>query len=156
MIRRVGEPVQAGKRYILRHGVYAVLLRGEQVLLTHQSAPIPELQLPGGGIDPGEQPIAALHREVYEETGWSMRLQKRLGAFRRFTYMPDYDLWAEKLCTVYAGAPVRRQGPPTEKGHLAVWMPAAEAAGLLGNEGDRRFLSAALRSGLNPRSVSGR
>ncbi len=156
MIRRVGEPVLSGQNYILRHGVYAVLLRGEHVLLTHQSAPVPELQLPGGGIDLGEQPTAALHREVYEETGWRMRLQRRLGAFRRFTYMPEYDLWAEKLCTVYLGAPVLRKGPPSEPGHLAIWLPAAEAVEMLGNEGDRQFLDTALRTALNPRSALAR
>ena len=83
MIRRVGERVSEGRRYVLRPGVYAILRRGDRVLLTHQAAPTPELQLPGGGIDPGEQPLAALHREVYEETGWSMRIDRRLGAFRR-------------------------------------------------------------------------
>ena len=144
MIPRVGEPVKPGQRYRLRQGVYAILRRGDLVLLTHQSAPIPELQLPGGGIDPGEQPVAALHREVFEETGWTFRLQRRLGAFRRFTYMPEYDLWAEKLCAVYLGAPVRRLGPASEPGHMAVWLPAREAAESLGNAGDRRFLQSVL------------
>jgi 8-oxo-dGTP diphosphatase len=140
MIRRVGEAVKAGQRYRLRPGVYAILRRGGSVLLTHQAEPIPELQLPGGGIDRGEQPIPALHREVFEETGWTMTVDRRLGAFRRFTFMPEYGLWAEKLCTVYLARPVRRLGPPAEAGHTALWLPLAEAATLLGNAGDRHFL----------------
>ncbi|MDV7141250.1 NUDIX hydrolase [Tropicimonas sp. TH_r6] len=140
MIRRVGERFVAGKNYRLRPGVYAVLERGGLVLLTHQAAPVPELQLPGGGIDPGEQPLAALHREVLEETGWSIRVERRIGAFRRFAFMPDYDLWAEKLCTIYLATPVLRRSAPTEPGHMAVWMPGREAANVLGNAGDRDFL----------------
>ena len=142
MIRRVGEQVRRGRRYVRRPGVYAVLLSGGEVLLTHQVEPDPEYQLPGGGIDPGEQPVAALHREVYEETGWTLALGRRLGAFRRFTYMPEYDIWAEKICTVYLARPVLRLGPPTEAGHTAVWAPLDTAARLVANEGDRRFLEA--------------
>jgi len=127
MIPRVGEPVRAGQRYRRRPGAYAVLLRGDSVLLTHQQAPEPEFQLPGGGIDPGEHPVGALHREVLEETGWRIMLQRRLGAFRRFTYMPEYDLWAEKLCTIYLGRPVLRLGPPSEAGHTAHWVPLSLA-----------------------------
>jgi len=144
MIRRVGEPPKAGQRYTRRPGVYAVLALDGDVLLTHQSAPVPEFQLPGGGIDPGEHPLRALHREVLEETGWTIAGARRLGAFRRFTYMPEYDLWAEKLCTVYLARPVRPLGPPTEPGHSAVWMSAADAAMHLGNEGDRHFLMGAM------------
>ena len=142
MIRRVGERVRPGRRYVRRPGVYAVLLSGGEVLLTHQAEPDPEYQLPGGGIDPGEQPVAALHREVFEETGWTIALGRRLGAFRRFTYMPEYDLWAEKMCTVYLALPVLRLGPPIEAGHTAVWAPLDTAARLVANEGDRRFLEA--------------
>jgi 8-oxo-dGTP diphosphatase len=142
MIRRYGEPVKAGQRYIRRPGVYAILLDGDHILATHQAAPIPELQLPGGGIDRGEQPIAALHREVLEETGWKIAVRRRLGAFRRFTYMPEYDLWAEKLCTVYLARPVRRLGPPSEAGHSAIWLPVEEARTRLGNPGDRAMLTA--------------
>lgn len=60
MIARFGERVKSGQRYRLRPGAYAILIRDGRVLLTHQSHPVPEFQLPGGGIDPGEGPIEAL------------------------------------------------------------------------------------------------
>ena len=140
-MRRYGEPVRAGRRYLPRPGVYAILPREGCVLVTEQADPCPELQLPGGGIDPGESPHAALHREVYEETGWRIAAPRRLGAYRRFTYMPEYDLWAQKVCTIYLARPVRRLGPPTEPGHTARWLPLADAVADLGPEGDRAFLT---------------
>lgn len=133
-----------GQAYRRRPGVYAVLLRGDSILTTFQAAPVPEYQLPGGGIDPGEHPMAALHREVIEETGWRIAITRRIGAFRRFTYMPDYDLWAEKLCTVYLARPIRRLGPATEAGHTAIWLPVDDALTRLGNPGDRGMLAQAL------------
>lgn len=144
MIRRYGESVRTGVRYTRRAGVYAVLLRGDSILATYQSEPVPEFQLPGGGIDHGEQPIAALHREVLEETGWKIAIRCRVGAFRRFTYMPEYDLWAEKVCTVYLATPVYRLGPPSEPGHTAIWLPIQEALVWLGNPGDRALLASAV------------
>ena len=144
MIRRFGEAPVQGQRYVLRQGVYAVLLSGKDVLVTHQAEPEPEFQLPGGGIDPGESPVRALRREVFEETGWSIGTPLRLGAFRRFAYMPEYDIWAEKLCTIYAARPARRLSDPTEPGHSAIWMDGRAAVDLLGNDGDRHFLQRAL------------
>ncbi len=145
MIRRYGEAVKPGQSNRRRPGVYAILLDGDHILATHQAAPVPEFQLPGGGIDRGEQPIPALHREVYEETGWRIAVERRLGVFRRFTFMPEYEIWAEKLCTVYLGRPVRRLGPPSEAGHTAVWLPVEEALTRLGNAGDRAMLARLLR-----------
>lgn len=142
MIRRYGEPVQAGQRYKMRPGAYAILWDGQDMLTTFQSAPHPELQLPGGGIDPGEHPIPALHREVLEETGYAIAAPRRLGAFRRFTYMPEYGFWAEKLCHIYLARPVLRREVALEQGHTAVWMQPSEAGRLLGNEGDRAFVNA--------------
>ena len=139
-MRRFGEPPHPGRRYRHRPGVYAVLRRGGDVLLTHQAAPLREYQLPGGGIHPGESPLAALHREVFEETGWRIGAVQRLGAYRRFTYMPEYDLWAEKLCTMYLARPVLPRGPPQEPGHSAVWASIAAAATLVASSGDAAFL----------------
>jgi 8-oxo-dGTP diphosphatase len=59
-----------------RIAAYAVLLRGDadapEVLLTRMSARTRirgRWTLPGGGLDHGEEPRAAVRREVYEETG---------------------------------------------------------------------------------------
>lgn len=144
-IRRYGEPVRADKRYRLRPGAYAVLRRDGELLLTFQEDPVPEFQLPGGGIDPGEAPARALRREVFEETGWRISGPRRVGAFRRFTYMPEYDLWAEKVCHVYLARPVICHGTPLEPGHTAVWAPERLAVDMVANSGDRAFLARMLR-----------
>jgi 8-oxo-dGTP diphosphatase len=141
-MKRFGPPPRPGVVYRRRAGVYAMLLRGDMVLLTHQSDPWPEFQLPGGGIDPGEGPLAALHREVAEETGWRIAAPRRVSVHRRFAYMPEYQIWAEKVCTIYLAQPVRRHGPPTEAGHSAVWMPLHLAAESVGSPGDRAALAA--------------
>lgn len=139
-MRRFGSPPDKARRYTLRPGAYAILADGDDLLVTHQMAPWPEFQLPGGGIDPGEHPVPALMRECHEETGWRISRPRRLGAFRRFTYMPEYDLWAEKLCTIYLARPVLRMGDPLEEGHTAVWMTAEQAAQELAVPGDRHFV----------------
>jgi 8-oxo-dGTP diphosphatase len=99
-----------------------------------------DIQLPGGGIDFGESPIQALYREVMEETGWRIAAPKRLGAFRRFVYMPEYDQWAEKICHVYVARPTRQVCDPIEPNHFTTVMDPTEAAISLGNDGDRMFV----------------
>ncbi|WP_050928870.1 NUDIX hydrolase [Aestuariivita boseongensis] len=143
MIRRFGSPREADRRYTLRPGAYAVLPRDGQLLLTVQMADIPDIQLPGGGIDPGETPITALHREVYEETGWRIATPRRLGVFRRFVFMPEYDIWAEKVCHIYLAHPTRQLGPPVEPDHEVLWAAPHTAAQILGNAGDRHFVTRA-------------
>ncbi|MEM7075512.1 MAG: NUDIX hydrolase [Pseudomonadota bacterium] len=139
-MRRFGEPVIPDQKYKARPGVYAILPRGRQLLLTFQEAPEPELQLPGGGVDPGESPLRALHREVFEETGWRIANARRLGAFRRFAYMPEYDLWAEKIAMIYLAQPVRPLGPPSEAGHTALFADITVAARHIANPGDRYYV----------------
>lgn len=141
MNRRIGQPPEDGRRYTLRPGAYAILPRDGAVLLTHETGDAPEFQLPGGGIDPGESPLQALHREVSEETGWHIARPRRLGAFRRFVYMPEYTLWAEKICHVFVAWPTLQISDPTEPQHAAIWMRPDQAAAALGNDGDRMFLT---------------
>ncbi len=140
MIPRFDDTPEPGRVYRRRPGVYALLPAGKHLLLTRQLTPEPDLQLPGGGIDPGEATIPALHREVMEETGWIIARPHRLGVFRRFAYMPEYDLWAEKICHVYCARPVRQVSDPSEDHHTALWMSFPDAAQLLGGAGDRFFV----------------
>lgn len=141
MIKRYGKAPKTGETYKLRAGVYAILPDAGQLLLTFQGSPHFQFQLPGGGIDEGESPIQALHREVFEETGWRIARPRRLGAFRRFVWMPEYGIHAEKLCHIYAAIPVRRYGPPREEGHEAIWMDVSDAIQELANDGDAAFVA---------------
>lgn len=55
-----------------RTAAYGVVTSERGVLLTELSAVTSapgRWTLPGGGLDPGEEPVAALHREVWEESG---------------------------------------------------------------------------------------
>lgn len=141
MIKRYGAVPQNGQRYKHRAGVYAILPLDGKLLLTYQGDHHFEIQLPGGGIDPGEHPLNALHREVFEETGWRIAQPRKLGTFRRFTFMPEYDMWAEKLCHIYLARPVRSLGPPTEPGHMAIWLEPRDAIMELYNDGDADFVT---------------
>ncbi len=140
MIPRFGKP-PLRQAYIRRPGIYAILPKSGGFLLTQQDDPGPDIQLPGGGIDPGEQPLHALYREVEEETGWKITRPHRFAAFRQFTYMPEYEIWAEKICHVYVAHPARRISQPSEIGHAVLWLDSAGALSAIGSPGSRAVLS---------------
>lgn len=146
MIRRFGDPAVAGVRYKHRPGAYVILPLEGKVLLTLQAAPYVEFQLPGGGVEKGEHPIPALHREVIEETGWIMGPPRKIGMFRRFTFMPEYNIQAEKMCSVYVARPIRKLCEPLEPDHTAHFVDFDVALDLLSNEGDAFFFEQYLRS----------
>lgn len=71
---------ELGRRF--RLGVYGFAIDGGAVLLTRLS--IVELDagywtLPGGGLDWGEEPVAGLEREFFEETGLVPQVGEVLG-----------------------------------------------------------------------------
>lgn len=149
-MRRIGETVRPGISYRDRRGAYGLILRGGKLLCVWQED---ELQLPGGGIDPGESPLQALHREVREETGWRIGgldggPPLRLGAFQRYVWLWDYKYWARKVQTIYLARAVARLGPPLEPGHRPVWLSPEEAARQLHVEGDRLAAASAQAAGL--------
>lgn len=145
MIPRYGTPPLLDQHYRRRPGAYAILYRDGRLLMTHQAQPLPEYQLPGGGIDPGENAIAALHREVFEETGYSIARPRYLGVYRRYAYLPDYGYYAEKMCHIWLARPIQRLGPPSEPHHTAIWMAPHLAYDALPDAGSREMLR---RSGL--------
>ena len=75
------------RREIVEHGdcVAIVAIDGKNnVLLVNQfRQPVEKelLEIPAGGIDPGEDPLTAVRREMQEETGYLPQKVERLGGF---------------------------------------------------------------------------
>ena len=103
--------------------VVAALIRdgGRNILLSRRRAdqPMPLLwEFPGGKIEPGESPEAALVREVGEELGCAVRVDRIFDVV--FHAYADFDLlMLVYACTITDGAPA-----PVQVAEIA-WVPAA-------------------------------
>lgn len=139
-MRRYDHPPRRGIRYRNRIGAYAVIWRDGRILLTYEDLGAGEWQLPGGGVDPGESAIRAIARETLEETGWSVAVGPRIGAYLRFAFMDGYGFHARKVCLVHEARALRRWGPPAEPQHSAHWLAPLDALARLSNDGDRAML----------------
>ena len=137
---RFGTTPDPNRRYTRRPGAYAILPHKGGLLATYQGGRNQEYQLPGGGIDPGESPLQALHREVFEETGYHITNICRLGVYQRYTFMSEYGIWAHKICHIFICMPTLQISDPVEPDHTVVWMNPKSATSMLSNAGDRHFL----------------
>ena len=140
-VKLFGERVNSKKKYKRRVGAYGIIFYKTFLLLTEQitSANNIEVQLPGGGSDKNESLIHALYREVLEETGWGIKVLKKEGVFQRFTYMPEYNIWAHKVCHIYRCAATSQKTKQLEKNHRFIILNKKKALEALTDKGFKYF-----------------
>jgi len=126
--------VHVGARAIERHAVRAVIVRDARLLLLHTRR-YDDYSFPGGGLDPGEDAVDGLRRELMEETGArGVTVQRYLGYLDE--YRPSRDPQYEVLfmrshfyvCAVEAElAAATPEDYEVANGMLPVWISLAEA-----------------------------
>lgn len=81
-------------------GAFAIILDTQQRVLLCHRRDIDRWNLPGGGVMSGETPWQAVVREVREEVGLSVQVEKLVGVY---AYPPADDLIFSFLCTITGG-----------------------------------------------------
>lgn len=117
----------------IRVAAYAVIQRQDEILLTHwRRGRMSGWTLPGGGIDPGENPEHAAKREVLEETGLEAKIGKLIGVdsrvFRREEVPEGIDPQLHTIRIIYRGTV--KDGPLINEADgssdEARWVPLGE------------------------------
>ncbi len=135
-----------GKNYLDRPSVYGLAFNGWGRLLVVRVPRKDQLVLPGGGVDPGEESAAALHREIREETGFGVRVLGDLGRANEFIVTRNKGKAQNKLGSFYLVALTARLGPPLEPDHEVHGLTGSEAGRALTWESHRWALARALQS----------
>lgn len=79
-------------------------------------------ELPGGYLDPDEDPIACAAREVEEETGWRPQNMQPLVAFQPMVGTIDQD----NIVYLARGAQYRGGAPDINEAERLGWIPLAD------------------------------
>ena len=99
------------------------------------------ISFPKGHMEPGELESHTAEREVFEETGIRVKVDRRYRAENRYNIRPD----TQKLVVIFAAVTTQREIiPQPEEIAEAYWLPVEAALERLTYERDRKILRAAL------------
>ena len=113
---------------------------GWNVLLIRH-ARVKHISFPKGHMEPGELESHTAEREVFEETGIRVKVDRRYRAENRYNIRADI----QKLVVIFAAVTNQREiTPQPEEISEASWVPVEEALSRLTYERDRKILRAAL------------
>lgn len=125
--------MKPGQRYTDRVGSYLIAERDGSIALIRTPK---GYFLPGGGMEEGEGLEDCLHREILEELGCTVRIDRPLGAADMYGWHEKIG-WFHPIQHYFCGELIRKVAAPVEEDHTLVWLPLSEAEKLLFTECQR-------------------
>ncbi len=119
--------------YRLREAARAIVLDNEHNVALLHVGKYNYFKLPGGGIDEGEEPAQALHRECLEEIGCEIEILNEIGKIIEHRKM--YTI--EQISYCYFAKVSGEKGKPNftkkelSEGFEQIWIPYDEAVTLI-------------------------
>lgn len=127
-----------GKNYVDRPGAYAVIERDGFFAVVRNPKSV---FLIGGGIEGDETPEEALHREVLEEIGWSIRIDEKIGVALQHIYVPEVEAYISKEGHFFKATLLEQVSQSSEDTHELLWLTKKEALEKILHESHRWALS---------------
>ncbi|NYE95112.1 8-oxo-dGTP diphosphatase [Psychromicrobium silvestre] len=119
--------------FATRPAAYAVIVRDQEILLAYWSENGEEgWTMPGGGLDHGEHPVDGAIREVFEETGYQVVIERPLGVDVFAPSAPIDGQLRQSIRFLYQATVTGGELTAEQNGSTthAAWIPLAQVPSL--------------------------
>jgi 8-oxo-dGTP diphosphatase len=108
-------------QYVLRPSCYAVIFNNtcSKIAIIEKGE---HYFLPGDGMESTETKEACLHRELLEELGWAIEIDRYIGNAARYFYAEKEDTYYLNDGFFYIANMVHKQNENCEEDHILRWM----------------------------------
>ena len=138
-----------GVSYVDRPGAYAIIQDASRAVALVKTRK--GYLLPGGGVDPGEDLVSGLRREILEELGYDSRILDKLSTAAQFIYDEDERVHYRKVGHFFSATLGEKVADPIETDHELVWCAPSECVQILAQEFQSWAIRQALKVPLDPR-----
>jgi 8-oxo-dGTP diphosphatase len=138
---------RAGRAYVDRPAAFGVLERDGQVAVVRIAKPDGAvwIDLPGGGVDPGETPEQGVVREYGEEAGLKVTVREPFALADQYFVNTEGEAWNNRSSFFLLDLVAEDEALKVEDDHTLVWLSPLEAITSLRHDSHAWALAAWLR-----------
>ncbi len=138
---------RAGRTYADRPAAFGILERDGQVAVVRIEKPDGAvwIDLPGGGVDPGETPEQGVVREYGEEAGLEVVVRESYALADQFFVNTEGEAWNNRSAFFILDLTAEDASLKVEEDHTLMWLSPLEAIASLRHDSHAWALAAWLR-----------